>query len=288
MSEFVNSIIGRPRTIKAYTSIFKNHVEPYISPEEAKNFTQKDLDPLAQTWLAKGLKPATLNTIIIVLKQYLQWCDADMSKICTKNVHRKLMRSSQEEEMICLNKEQAEAVLNLASQRKDPRIYLYCLFGFHAGLRRGEILGLKWRDLDAVNNRINIRRTYRKDPTKSGKSRQVPISEDLENALNDAGYTTRKSDRYVFEHILHHPNLELAALCEEAGVPIITSQGMRHTFATLALESGISPKTVQIWLGHQNLGTTLDYYWRVIPNETRLEFLPKTKKRADSSRNAII
>jgi integrase len=287
MSDFISTIIGRPRTIKTYTSIFQNHIEPHVTPEEAKHFTQQDLEPLAQVWLSKNLRPSTLNTALILLRRYLLWCGAEVSRIDTKPLARKLNRMDQETDKMCLSKEEAEAVLKEAKTR-SRKVYLYCLLGFHAGLRRGEILGLKWSDFDALNNRIHVKRTYRTDPTKSGKSRVIPISEDLEKALEEDGYTMQKSDRYVFDTILHHPNLHLASICEKAGVPIITSQGMRHTFATLALESGISPKTVQIWLGHANLGTTLDYYWRVIPNETRLSFLPRTQIEGDLSRKGII
>jgi len=278
MSDFIASIIGRPKTIKTYASIFRNHVEPYVSPDEAKTFTQKDLDPLVQIWLSKGLKASTLNTIIIVLRQFLLWSGADLDHISTKNISRKINRLVQEIEKSCLTKEQAEAFLQVARTR-SKKVYLYCLLGFHAGLRRGEILGLKWRDFDAITNRINVRRTYRKDPTKNGKSRQIPISEDLEKALEEDGYTMKKSDRFVFDTLLYHPNAHIASICKEAGVPKITSHGMRHTFATLALESGISPKTVQTWLGHTNLSTTLDSYWSVLPYETRLEFLPKIKPK---------
>jgi len=282
MNDFIASIIGRPNTIKAYTSIFKNHIEPYVSPDEAKDFTQRDLDPLAQIWLTKNLGSSALNTTIIVLRQYLLWAGADLDRINTKSLSRKVNRLQQEKEKSCLSKEQAEDFLQVAKARNGD-IYLYCLLGFHAGLRRGEILGLKWSDFDAVNNRIHVRRTYRKDPTKSGKSRVIPISEDLEKALDSAGYMMKKSDRYVFDTILKDPNADIASICEVAGVPRITSHGMRHTFATLALESGVSPKTVQTWLGHANLGTTLDSYWKMVPYETRLEFLPKIKPAEETT-----
>jgi integrase len=276
MHEFVNLLYGRPKTIRAYKSLFINHIEPHITDKEAAEFTQKDLDSLAQIWISKGLKSATLNSIMCVLRQYLDWCGADMTKINTKSVTQKLKRLEQEPEHSCLTKEEAEKFLTVA-QKRGKKIYLFCLLGFHAGLRRGEILGLKWRDFDAINNRINIRRTYRNQPTKNGKNRQVPISEDLENALEEAGYTMKKSDNFVFKTIIHHPNPILASISEEAGVPHITTHTMRHTFATLALENGVSPKTVQLWLGHENLGTTLNYYWKSIPYENRLEFLPKVQ-----------
>jgi integrase len=276
MDDFVNSIIGRPRTIKAYTSIFRNHVEPYLSPEEAKNIDQRDLDILTQTWISKKLSSSTVNTVLLVLRQYIRWAGAAENQINTKGLAKRISRLQQEREYSCLTRGEAEAILKEA-KKQGGKVYLYCLLGFHTGLRRGEIMGLKWSDFDPVKNRIHVQRTYRDEPTKSGKSRMVPISEDLENALQEEEYLTRKTDDFVFEKIIHHPNVILAVLCERAGVPIITSHGMRHTFATLALESGMSPKTVQTWLGHANLATTLNTYWKVLPHESRLEFLPSIK-----------
>jgi integrase len=277
MHNFAKSIIGRPATIKAYESLFRHHIEPYVSQEEVKTFIQKDLDQLAQTWVSKNLSSATLKIILTIFEQYMVWSGGNTNQINFSGTRKKLSRLEQEKEVNYLTKDQAQKLLTEA-KNTDKRIYLYCLFGLHAGLRRGEILGLKWGDFDPINNRITISRSYRTDPTKSGKSRQVPISEDLEEMLNEEDYFNKNINEYVFEKIIREPNPIISDLCKKTNIPVIKSHGLRHTFATLALESGISPRTVQSWLGHKSLATTLNTYWNMLPNETRLEFLPKVKK----------
>jgi hypothetical protein len=111
MNEFIHIPFGRPKTVKTYKSLFINHIDPYVSPEEGKNFTQRDLEDLAKIWLNKNLKPSTLNSLIVILVNYLDWCGADMSKIDTKPVSRKLSRAEQESETKCLTREEAEKFL---------------------------------------------------------------------------------------------------------------------------------------------------------------------------------
>jgi integrase len=71
------------------------------------------------------------------------------------------------------------------------------------------------------------------------------------------------------------PGPRLVYLCRVVGIPEITFHELRHTFATLALESGVSPKQVQLWLGHTNLTTTLNLYWSAQREQIKMDFLPE-------------
>jgi integrase len=277
MTQFMDTLYGRPNTLQAYYSIFRTHISPYISQEEAKLMSQDELDTLAGIWASKQLSKSTVSMIIRLFRRYVKWAGGNIDKLNTRALSGLLARQEQEYERQCLTKEQAEKLLAEA-KRTNRDIYLFCLFGLHAGLRRGEILGLKWDDFEGLTNRIRVCRSYRKKPTKSGKTRRVPISEDLEKALQEENYLMNKLNDYVFKTVIWEPNIQLAGICERAGIPYTRSHGLRHTFATLALESGISPRKVQQWLGHVNLATTLNTYWNILPNETKMEFLPRVKE----------
>jgi integrase len=276
MKTFVDSLFGRDSTVRVYSSLWRTHIEPHVSPDEAREFTQQDLNALGQIWANKKLAKPTYRQLAGLLKMYIRWAGGDPTKISTKIILKKLGRLEQESERKCLTMEEASKLLALAKQGKK-RTYLFILLGLHAGLRRGEILGLQYADIDALSNKITIQRSYHGNPTKNGKSRSIPISEDLAEALEDLDYLQKNTEEYLFEKMMWNPNIQLAALCEKAGIPSITSHGLRHTFATLALESGVSPRTVQSWLGHTNLATTLNTYSSIMPNETRMDFLPRLK-----------
>jgi integrase len=152
------------------------------------------------------------------------------------------------------------------------------MISLHTGMRRGEIWGLTWADVDILNDQITIQRSY-DGPTKSGKSRIVPISLTLEQILlaqpGLISYNRTKGKRPL--NIIRKnfdPNPLLRRLMKKAGVlGDHTFHSFRHTFATLALEAGRSPKLVSMCLGHKALSTTLDIYWNASKEKLDLGFL---------------
>ena len=150
-----------------------------------------------------------------------------------------------------------------------------------SGMRRGEILGLKWIDLDYEANTIHIRRqicridgVVTEGPLKTKNSyRKIIIPSDVMSVLkakekNDAGFS-----EYVFpsaktggpispDSVLHM----LHRVLERAGLPKIRFHDLRHTFATMALQNGVDVKTLSCILGHFSAGFTLDTYAHVTTN----------------------
>jgi integrase len=178
-------------------------------------------------------------------------------------------RARQDEELVVLNKEQAQTLIDTC-KREDPDFYPILLLGLHAGLRRGEVFGLRCEDIDVLKNRIRVAHSYN-GPTKSGKTRLVPMSKELGNVMIAArNLTFRPIGEPLFERM--DPNPRLHHICERASLNRLTYHHLRHTFASLALESGKSPKEVQLWLGHSNVSTTLAIYWNVIERTSEVDF----------------
>jgi integrase len=99
------------------------------------------------------------------------------------------------------------------------------------------------------------------------------LSPELSKALTSArNLLLRDPESKVFEQF--DPNPVLRRLCGHAGLENIRFHDLRHTFASLALDSGISPKQVQEWLGHASVVTTLSIYWNLTKEEANLDFLP--------------
>lgn len=156
------------------------------------------------------------------------------------------------------------------------------------GMRRGEVLGLRWRDLDLDAARASIRQTViavQHTPMlgtpKTAKGRRtvtldagtvVALREHrkqqaAERLLMGAGWT---DNDLVFCHIdgkMLHPERFTRGFSEAVrrlGLPPIRLHDLRHGWATLALQAGIHPKVVQERLGHANIGITLDTYSHVV------------------------
>jgi integrase len=148
------------------------------------------------------------------------------------------------------------------------------------GLRQGELLGLKWQDLDG--NTLQVRRTMSEaregrieEGTKNGKGRRIELSQTVVEALRShrerqegEGY----GSELIFPSTVGTPtnskNLywrSFKPLLKAAGLPDITFHELRHTCATIRFMSGQHPKNVQELLGHKNIAITLDIYSHVIP-----------------------
>ncbi|YCN53433.1 tyrosine-type recombinase/integrase [Rhodococcus erythropolis] len=163
------------------------------------------------------------------------------------------------------------------------------------GVRRSEALALEWRDIDLTNSRLSVRRaldTTARDTlklTKTGGARVIDLDEGTIIALKAWRVQRGKvsleltgAGAYVFGNLhggTRSPNevsrrwrlrveKARAALGEDA-IAAVTLKGLRHTHATLMLESGVHPKVVQERLGHSTITTTMNVYSHVTPTMQR-------------------
>jgi integrase len=182
-----------------------------------------------------------------------------------------------------------EARKLLETARGDSLEALYVL-AVHTGMRQGELLGLKWEDVDLEGGVVRIRRTLTRNKgrlllgePKTKKSRRTvrltetaaqTLREHLERQLEEI---ERLGDLYrdqglVFTTQVGTPinptNLRrrsFASLLKRAGLPAIRFHDLRHTCATLLLLRNVHPKYVQELLGHATITITLDTYSHVLP-----------------------
>ncbi|HLF76660.1 MAG TPA: site-specific integrase [Dehalococcoidia bacterium] len=186
----------------------------------------------------------------------------------------------------------AEARAFLATVRDDRLFAAYAL-ALITGLRRGELLGLAWRDvdLDPKHGWLNVRQTVisvnfklqLSTPKTAAGRRTVALDRDTVELLQEhrlqqlaertaLGLAAQQPDDFVFAGIAGeplHPGLFVDAFdrrVKVSGVPRIRFHDLRHTSATLALAAGVHPKVVQERLGHASISITLDLYSHTIPS----------------------
>jgi integrase len=252
--------------------LYTKNIKPFINESDIENFTKEDMTRLVNRWIHKGYQPRTIKQLIGLTDKYLQWHQGPIFNL--SSLTKKIMRSQQETPPRALTKEEADKLLK-ASSDLGYEFYKFCLLGLHAGLRKSEIFGVKYSDIKKQSNKLWVVRTRFRGvigPTKSGKNRAVPMSNKLIKGLLPEDKSIKLTDDFIVEDEFE-PKVKLDKVCNSIGMIPIKSHNLRHTFATLALENDVSPKTVQQWLGHASLKTTLDFYWGSMQKEEGMDFL---------------
>lgn len=169
----------------------------------------------------------------------------------------------------------ADQLQAFLSEAKASGVYEMYYIELATGLRRGELLGLKWEDIDLAAGIIRVHRQIARingeiveAPLKTKNSyRVVSISPQAIEVLQEQKRKTK--EEYVFPSPNGGPispdsvNNMLKRVLERAGIPKVRFHDLRHTFATLALQNGVDIKTVSGMLGHFSAGFTLDTYAHV-------------------------
>ena len=152
----------------------------------------------------------------------------------------------------------------------DRPLYLVAAM---TGLRQGELLGLRWIDLDVHALKVRVRQSYVRGEFKAPKSRRgtrgVPLADRLVNELAALAAVTafHDEDDLVFGHPDTNDPLDRSQVrkrfqraCRRAGVRVVRFHDLRHTFGTRVAASGeVSLRTLQEWMGHRDARTTLIY-----------------------------
>ena len=282
--ENVAKIKVRPSSHQTYRGYIDNHIKPNIGNIPLEKLTTMDLQKLYRTLLTKGrvdrieaekqprgLSAKTVRNINQVISSALDLAVAQ--KIIPSNPTDACeLPKVEHREMQTIPEEQLQAFL---AEAKATGVYEMYYIELATGLRRGELLGLKWQDIDWKNAIIKVRRQIARvddqiveAPLKTKNSyRTVTISPQAIEVLKQQKAKTH--DQYVFPSPNGGPispdsvNNMLKRVLARAGIPKVRFHDLRHTFATIALQNGVDIKTVSGMLGHFSAGFTLDTYAHV-------------------------
>ena len=183
-----------------------------------------------------------------------------------------------------------EQVRTFLDVSKDSTYFPIYLTAINTGMRRGEVLGLRWQDIDFENNIIYVRQSLQevkkegltfKEP-KSGKSRSITITSSLTKEFKKI-YKQQLENKLLLGQGYQDLDLVFAQrngkpiqptemarnyrkMVDISGLPYIRFHDLRHTHATLLLKQGVHPKVVSERLSHSTIGITMDTYTHVLPN----------------------
>ena len=282
--ENVAKIKVRPSSHQTYKGYIDNHIKPNIGKIPLEKLTTMDLQKFYRKLLSKGrverieskdqpkgLSAKTVRNINQVISSAMDLAVAQKI-ILTNPTNACELPKVEHQEMQTIPTEQLQAFLQEA---KATGVYEMYYIELATGLRRGELLGLKWTDIDWKNGIIKVRRQIARvdgqiveAPLKTRNSyRAVTISQQAIEVLKTQKAKT--NDTYVFPSPNGGPrspdsvNNMLRRVLERAGIPKVRFHDLRHTFATIALQNGVDIKTVSGMLGHFSAGFTLDTYAHV-------------------------
>jgi integrase len=278
----------RDVTYRGYDRQVRNHITPTLGNIKLKALTPTHARGLYRDKTDAGLSPRTVQYVHVTLHKALKQAvnDGLVPRNVTEAVKPPQLRR---EEIKPLTSKQAKMFLKAV--RGDRLEALYVL-AITAGLRQGELLGLRWEDLDIERGTLQICRTlsgskqgnpiFSIPKTAKGKRsvrltdmavdalqrhRQLQIEErqSLDGLWQEYGLVfTTQIGTPVNRHNL--VNRSFKPLLKHAGLLEIRFHDLRHTCATLMLCGGIHPKVVQELLGHASVTITLDTYSHVVPD----------------------
>jgi integrase len=235
----------RPSTASFYRTLVEVHLDE-LGTLPLMRISPADIRRLIAARLDDGYATRTVRGILDVLRMILKQAVND--GILTRNVAELVTPPKLEQAApIHFTVEQAKRFLEEAKDDELGPLYRVAL---GTGLRRGELLGLTWKDVDFARGVLHIQRSK-----SAAGVRTIPLSGDVSDAFGvlerRPGPIWSQRPEYVTRHFQE--------LCERAGVPYIKFHGLRHTAASLMLDEGIDLAVVQQILGHTRVGMSMHY-----------------------------
>ena len=289
LEEWLDSLRVRPRTAESYRSIVRRYLEPAIGRVPLARLQPEHVLAMLRDLERREppLSPTTVRYVYVVLRITLG--RALKHRYVLRNVAALIDPPARaRHELQPMSAEQARAFL--ASLRGDRLEALYRL-AITSGLRQGELLGLRWRDIDLVGATLTVRHTLQQrtrtlaEPKTERSRRTIPIDADTIKVL---GQHRRRqfeerlaagSDWHDLDLVfpsrtgtpMDHRNLVRAfhTARKRAGLPKQSFHQLRHASATLGIEAGESIFEVSRRLGPANISTTADIYGHLTPASMR-------------------
>ncbi|MCE9676021.1 site-specific integrase [Paraclostridium bifermentans] len=293
----------KPKSFEKYEGIYRN----YIKNSELGKIKLKDLRAThIQRYYNKLQKQynkpsSTIKEINTRLKPCLG--EAEKQGYLQKNYCKMvtLPKNNTKKNIKVLNKKEQQMFIEAIKGHKLEMLFLIAI---STGLRLGELLALKWSDIDFNTRMLTVNRTLSRVknqttnkyeiieqmPKTKNSSRVVPIPTNILTKLKDHKKIQNKqklligeayiNNNYVFADDIGNPiddkrpGRNLKSILTKLSIEPIKFHALRHTYATRLFENNIPPKTVQVLMGHYDISITMDIYTHVM-EDTKLEAVEK-------------
>ncbi len=250
---------NKPSAVHAKRLALKNHLEPVFGKLRLNQIRQQEIEAYKAQKLREKLSAKTVNNQLAILRKLLnlavEWGELG-------HVPRVRQLRVSPHDFRFLTFEESERFLQTAEDRWLPMLTI----ALKTGLRLGELLALKWEDIDLHAGRIVVRRTLwqkQEGTPKGGRSREIPLSKSTAAKLQrerhlKGPYVFCKADGVAFSH--SEVKEVVPRTCRRAGLAHrLTWHHLRHSFASHLVMRGVPLKAVQELMGHATIEMTMRY-----------------------------
>ena len=282
----------RPRTYERYEVLIRLHLIPGIGHHQLQKLSPQHLQAFYAKKLKEGLSPTTVTglhkMLHLALDKAVEW-GLIARNVCDAVKPPRIKRY----EIQPLTPQQVQQFLVAVQGHRQEALFVLALA---TGMRRGELLGLKWQDINMATGMLQVRRTLTHIPVKltgkGGCAEAEPKTEKSRRSILIAPFALEKlKEHYARQqeekrragdawkendlvfcslvgghlHSSHIVFYQFKKLLEKAGLPNIRFHDLRHSSATMLLSLGVHPKVVQEMLGHSQISMTMDIYSHTLP-----------------------
>ena len=282
----------RPNTVRNYTERYYKNIQKVIGKKILTAIKPIHCQKIFMNMADEGYRTTTIYQTRITLYNMLEFAKENeviLSNPCKKSVKSDMGKPSQKKKALTI--EEQKKFLKQAKGQSYENQYKFIL---QTGLRTGELVGLKWEDVDFENKTVKIQRSmeYRYsvgawrtgEPKSKSGYRTIPLTDEAIRILlaqkeknSKIKFISEEWSEYIFLCRKGEPvknstyDTALFKICEKAGINKFSMHVLRHTFATRCIEGGMMPKTLQKILGHSNIGITMNLYVHITDEEKQKE-----------------
>ena len=266
---------GRKRaTIETYASCVRVQLVPFFGGSRLDRIGRREIEQFI-AWMSRtGRSPKTTLNALGILHSIFEYARREgwvAANPCT--LVEKPRVDSSDPDIRYLEREEVEALMRAVPDddlgRVERRMYLTAAM---TGMRQGELLALRWRDVDWQARRVRVRRNFVRGefgtPKSKRSSRSVPLADRVAGELDQLHQETlyAREDDLVFAHPHTGKPIDRSKLLKRfkaalkgAGVREVRFHDLRHTFGTHMAAQGVPMRALQEMMGHRDFKTTLIY-----------------------------
>lgn len=282
----------RPNTVRNYSERYERNIKNVIGNKLLTEVKPIHCQKIFSDMADEGYKTTTIYQTRIALYNMLEFAKENeviITNPCKKSVKSDIGKPSDKKEALTIDDQRRF----LAAAKGQSYEYQY-RFALQTGLRTGELVGLKWEDINFERKTLTIERSMEfrykvgewrvGSPKSKSGYRTIPLTDEAICILKAQKEKNRKlkvidkewADT-VFLCRKGQPvknstyDTALFIICDKAGIKRFSMHVLRHTFATRCIEGGMTPKTLQKILGHSNIGITMNLYVHITEEEKQKE-----------------
>ena len=282
----------RENTVHGYRNMIEHQIKRFIGDKPLTSLTTADIQKFYSKIKKQGrakphpihgteLSDSMVRSVHLLLHEALDVAVRERLIVRNPTKGTTIPKKNYAEKQV-LNDEQLDKFMEIIKQ--EPYWYDFFYVEIMTGLRRGEICGIKWSDVNFDEGTLNIKRSVGRmqgvgvvvGETKTGAGvRKIIMPPSVKELLERK--RTEAINEWVFPHYTNpseplHPDSaynKLKTLLKNAELPLIRFHDLRHTFATHAMKGGVDAKTLSGLLGHTDASFTLDTYTHVTSDMQR-------------------